>query len=92
MRRPAPTDERLRCERAVRQELGEAALTAPIDLARLERALAADAAAQADFCAGLNASSMAVMRLLSPSDRAIFARRLTVVSPASPPRACEGRR
>lgn len=87
----AAGDQRLGRERAVRQELGEAALTAPVDLVRLERALAADAAAQAEFRTALNENSMTVMRLLSPSDRAIFARRLTVMSPASPPPACIGK-
>lgn len=83
--------ERLRHERTVRQELGEAALTVPVDLDRLERALAADTAAQAGFRTALNANSMRIMHRLSRADRIIFARRLTVMSPASPAKKCAAR-
>jgi hypothetical protein len=87
----ATSDARTRREHAARQELGEAALTAPIDLERLERALAADADNQLQWRREHNANAMAVMRRLSPADRVVYARRLTVMMPAVAPRTCPAR-
>ncbi|HEV2817559.1 MAG TPA: hypothetical protein VGW40_10125 [Allosphingosinicella sp.] len=74
------------------QELGEAALTPPIDLERLERALEADAAFHAAHNRAVNQSSMRVMRALDPADRVIFGRRLTTLQPARPRAACAAAR
>ncbi len=79
---------RIASERALRQELGEAALTAPIDVARVERALEAGARFQEEQGAEYRRGAIAVLRALSPADRVIYARRLTVLAPAVPPRTC----
>jgi hypothetical protein len=79
-------------DRAPRQEVGEAALTPPIDLDRLEAALEGEAAAQHAFRRESIARSMAVMRALSPADRVIFARRLTIWQPAVWPQRCPSER
>jgi hypothetical protein len=74
------------------QELGEAALTPPIDLERLERALEANVEFHAAHGRALVQSSMRVMRALDPADRVIFGRRLTTMQPAQQRAACPAAR
>lgn len=84
--------DRARQQQAATQELGEASLTHPIDLERLERALHANAEIQSSFQRDLIRSSMRVMRELDVADRAIFGRRLTTLQPAHPPMVCSAAR
>jgi hypothetical protein len=73
---------------AVSRELAEAALTVPVDLDRLERALAADAALQSAHQARRSRDALALLRRLSPGDRAIYARNLTAMRMYPPQRTC----
>jgi hypothetical protein len=64
-------------ERPIYQELGEAANAVPLDLQRLERALASRAAYQAAQQERFNREAIALLRRLSPGDRAIYAEELS---------------
>ena len=80
---------RLRDEgRAIEEELGNAAHAAPLDLDRLERALAARTRYQADWQLRRDSERIALLRRLSPEDRAIFARDFTAMMVFPPPRRC----
>jgi hypothetical protein len=74
--------------RAVAQELAEAALTMPIDMDRLERALAADHRFQQERAAERLGDRIATLRALSPADRILYGRRLTAMQPRTPARLC----
>lgn len=74
--------------RAVAEEVGQAALTVPVDLVRLERALAANAEYQAAQHARRNRDEIVLLRRLSPEDRAIYARSLTGFATYPPARRC----
>jgi len=63
--------------RSIEQELGQAAHADPLDLDRLERALASRAAYQAAQQARRDREAISMLRRLSPEDRAIHARQLT---------------
>jgi hypothetical protein len=76
---------------SLRDEVGRAALTAPIDPDRLQRALEAEDRQQAQWRTAYRQRQMDVLRRLSPEDRVIFARRMTIMSPAVPPRTCRRR-
>jgi hypothetical protein len=75
----------------VERELGEAAYVEPIDVDRLDRAAQARNANQARRLAEGERRAIATLRRLSPADRAIFARRLTVYRPNQPVRSCPER-
>jgi hypothetical protein len=76
---------------ALRDEIGRVALTAPIDPDRLQRALEAEDRQQAHWRTAYLKRQMDVLRRLSPEDRVVFARRMTIMSPAVPPRTCRRR-
>jgi hypothetical protein len=73
---------------AIERELGEAAYSVPIDIARLERAAIARNNYQAQLLAETIARNIAVLRQLSSDDRAIFARRLSVYKPNTVEKIC----
>jgi hypothetical protein len=81
---------RVAFQKRVLEELGQAAASNPVDVDRLDRALAARRKEQADWFIAEDAQSIEVMRGLSPLDRLIFAQRLTIYKPAIPPRTCSG--
>lgn len=83
-----PDPARLQRERDLRQELGLAAYTDPVDLPRLERALAASEAFQAEHRDRAVADNIQILRRLAGADRVIYARSLTVMQPPTPPKTC----
>lgn len=74
--------------RALSNELAAAALTPPIDVTRVERALEANRRWQESHSAGYQREAVANLRALSPADRIIYARGLTGFSPTTPARIC----
>ncbi len=76
---------------AIHRELGEAAHTLPIDVDRLERAAQARNGHQAALLAENTRRSMATMRRLPPQDRAIYARRFSILQTFAPERSCPAR-
>ena len=72
----------------VERELGEAAYTTPIDVDRLSRAAEARTAYQAVQQANSTKRSISTIRKLSPQDRVIFARRISIYRPSLPARTC----
>jgi hypothetical protein len=74
----------------IERELGEAAYTMPINVDRLNRAAEARNAYQAAQSAEWTARAIATIRKLSPPDRAIFARRISIYRPSFPARTCAG--
>ena len=74
--------------KAAEREVAEAALTAPVDVDRLDRAMQQRARIQAEAARAHDENSISLLRALSPSDRIIFARRLTIMSPAVYPPRC----
>ena len=83
-----PDPAELQRERALRQELGEAAYTDPVDLPRLERALAASEAFQARHRDRFVAEQVSTLRALTGPDRVVYARTLTPMGSPLPPRPC----
>ncbi|HEX8580517.1 MAG TPA: hypothetical protein VF655_13110 [Allosphingosinicella sp.] len=73
---------------AATREVAEAALTPPIDVDRLERAMAEQARVRNESAAAYDVNALSLLRALSPADRIIFARRLTIMRPATPPKKC----
>ena len=69
-------------------ELAAAALTAPIDVARLERAVEAHRSWQQGRSDAYDRERLANLRALSPADRVIYARSFTAFTPASGVRVC----
>jgi hypothetical protein len=80
----AQEPENVRIER----ELGEAAYTAPIDIKRLDRAVQARNANQAQRLAESARQTISTLSRLSPADRVIYARRLAIYHPNEPIRTC----
>lgn len=70
-------------------EIAEAAYATPVDVDRFERAMRAKAAAQARREEANLEESVQFLRRLSLSDRAIYARRFTLVQPTIPARTCK---
>jgi hypothetical protein len=70
------------------QEIAEAAFSNPIDMARLERALRRDSDDQAMRARERAERGIEVLRRLPAQDRAIYARRFTIMQPTQPPRMC----
>jgi len=85
---PEAMAARLRITRDIEEEIGRVALTAPIDVDRLERAHRAHDQDQARHRQESTDESMAILKALSPADRAIYARRLTIMQPMGPPKTC----
>jgi hypothetical protein len=75
-------------QRGVDRELSEAANAVPVDLDRLERALAARERDQAARRAWWDRETLALLRRLSPDDRRIHARRLSPLTAWPPPLPC----
>ena len=75
-------------QREVDRELSEAANAAPVDLDRLERALAARERDQIARRALWDRETVALLRRLSPDDRAIHARQLSPMTAWPPPPSC----
>jgi hypothetical protein len=74
----------------IERELGEAAYTAPIDVNRLDRAAQARDANQAKRLAEVTRRAIGTMRRLSPEDRVIYARRLSIYRSGEQVRTCPG--
>ena len=74
--------------RGIDEELAQAAHADPLDLGRLERALALRAQYQADQQARRDREAIALLRRLPPRDRAIYSRHLSVMSVFPPPPRC----
>jgi hypothetical protein len=74
--------------RAAEREVAEAALTPPIDVDRLRRALEQKALIQAEAARAYEENTLGLLRALSPADRIVFARRMTIMSPSVPPPTC----
>jgi hypothetical protein len=85
----AETEASRATSNAIETELGLAAYSTPIDVDRLERAARARDADQARRLVDSLTRSFDVMRKLSPNDRAIFARRLSVRQPMTPVKTCQ---
>lgn len=83
-----PDPARGRRERALREELFQAAYADPLDLPRLERALAASEGFQTEARDRVVADHVRILRSLTGPDRAVYARTLTLTQPALPPKAC----
>ena len=75
---------------AVQREVAEAAYTTPLDLDRLERAVAARDRLQAEGDARRRAQGLALLRSLPAADQAIYAREFSLLRPAAPQRSCSG--
>ena len=74
--------------RSLSNELAAAALTAPIDIARLERAVEANRRWQQGRSDAYDRERLANLRALSPADRVIYARGFTAFAPTTPARIC----
>jgi len=85
---PEAIAARLRITRDIEDEIGRVALTAPIDVERLERAHRAHDQDQARHRQESTDESMAILKALSPADRVIYARRMTIMQSAWPEKTC----
>jgi hypothetical protein len=74
--------------KAIEQEVGDAAHASPVDLVRLEKALQARDELAVRRQVSRHEEVMEVLKQLSPSDRAIYARRLSLYRPTMPPKTC----
>jgi hypothetical protein len=83
-----PDPARFQRERELRDELFQAAYAEPVDLPRLERALTASEAFQTEARDRVVADHVRILRGLRGSDRLIYARTLTLMKAALPPKAC----
>jgi len=86
--RPETAAARSRISRDIDDEIGRAALTAPIDVERLERAERAHDQDQARYRQESTDESIAILKALSPADRVIYARRMTTMQSAWPEKLC----
>ncbi|MDO7843000.1 hypothetical protein [Sphingomonas immobilis] len=86
LRRDGPL--RVNAQQANEQELGAAAYSATIDPDRIEHSLEVKRRLNDAFLAASDASSVSVLRKLSPADRRIFARRLTILQSSTRPQQC----
>jgi len=75
-------------QRGIDRELSEAANAVPVDLDRLERALAARERDQSARRTLWDRETIALLRRLSPGDRGIHARRLSPMTAWPPPPSC----
>jgi hypothetical protein len=75
-------------QRAIDREQSEAANAVPLDLDRLERALAERERDQSARRALWDRQTIALLRRLSPHDRAIHARRHSLMMAWPPPPTC----
>ncbi|HEX8225634.1 MAG TPA: hypothetical protein VF605_17625 [Allosphingosinicella sp.] len=75
-------------QRELDRELSEAANAVPVDLGRLERALAARRHDQEARRASWDRETIALLRRLSPDDRGIHARGLSPMTAWPPPPTC----
>lgn len=85
-RQPDPV--RFQRERDLRHELFQAAYADPVDLPRLEQALAASEAFQTEARDRVVADHVRILRSLRGSDRIIYARTLTLMQAALPAKPC----
>ena len=74
--------------KAAEREVAEAALTPPIDVDRLQRAVQEKGRRQAEATSAQEENSIKLLRELSAADRVVFARRMTIMSPAVRPPTC----
>jgi hypothetical protein len=73
---------------AIDEEIGEAAWRVPIDVDRLARAKQARDEDQARRLAQATEDSIAILRALSPADRVIYARRMSIRESMAPVKTC----
>jgi uncharacterized membrane protein len=83
-----PDPALFRRERDLRDELFQAANADPVDLPRLERALTASEGLQTEVRDRVVADHVRILRSLEGSDRAVYARTLSLMQAAQPPKAC----
>jgi uncharacterized membrane protein len=74
--------------RAIEREKADAVYARPIDMERLAAALSADAEDEAERTRRRIEAGIAVLRRLSPEDRAIHARGFTTMQSVQPARTC----
>lgn len=70
-------------------DVAVAAYAQPLNMARLEQAIRANAKARSDAETIRTESGIELLRRLSPLDRAIHARSFTWMQPSNPPPACK---
>lgn len=75
-------------QQGINRELSEAATAVPVDLDRLERALAAREHDQTTRRTLWDRDTIALLRRLSPDDRVIHARQLSPMTIWPPPPTC----
>ena len=73
---------------AANRALADAVYAPRVDPDRIAAALERSAAVQARAQASRDARSVALLRQLSPADRAIYARQLTIMQPLLPAKTC----
>lgn len=73
---------------SLQYDIAATAYTLPVDMNGLEQALKADAAMKAADAAAKLDEAIALLRSLSPADRAIYARRHTWMRPTTPAPVC----
>ena len=83
-----PDPARFQRERGLRYELFQAAYADPVDLPRLERALAASEDFQTEARDRVVADHIRILRSLRGPDRVVYARTLSLMKAALPPKAC----
>jgi len=76
-------------QQAAERELGEAAYANPIDPDRIARAQAEKRRLNDMALAASDSVGVAILRQLSPADRRIYVRRMTIMRPELPPQRCE---
>ena len=70
------------------ETIANAAYSNPTDLAALERGLLEQARRSGEAAQRIAEGTIENLRDLSPQDRAIYARRVTTMRPATPPKRC----
>ena len=73
------------------RELAEAALSDPLQMDRLERAIIANADQQTAFQRDFARNEVAILKKLKGKDQTIFARMTTQAQPLTPPKRCRPR-